>query len=91
LAKNGPHRGKELASALKITEQQLYRSLGRLRAKGMVNASPQRPARFSAVSLEKVLELYAKAMIEQAKALQASRKELLTTCRSTIKKDSSKS
>jgi len=57
----------------------------------MVNASPQRPAQFSAVSLEKVLELYMKAMIEQAKALQASREELLSTWRSTIEKDSTNS
>jgi sugar-specific transcriptional regulator TrmB len=91
LAKKSPQTGKELANALKITKPQLYRSLRRLRAKGMVNASPQRPAQYSVVSLEKVLELYAEAMMEQAKALQASRKELLTAWRSAIGKDSAKS
>jgi sugar-specific transcriptional regulator TrmB len=91
LAKNGPRSGKELANAMRITRQQLYRSLRRLRAKGMVNASPQRPAQFSAVSLEKVLKLYMKTIVEQAKSLQASRKELLITWRSAIGKDSAKS
>jgi len=57
----------------------------------MVNATPQWPAQFSAVSLEKVLELYMKTMIEQAEALQASREELLITWRSTIEKDSTNS
>ena len=88
LAKNGPHKGKELANTLRITKQQLYRSLRRLRAKGMVKATSQRPAQFSAVSLEKVLELSMKATIEKAKALQASRKELLSTWRSMIEKES---
>ena len=91
LAKRGPHNGKELANALRITKQQLYRSLRKLRAKGMVNASPQRPAQFSAVSLQKVLELFLKAKMEQAKALRASRKELLSTWRSMNEKDSANS
>ena len=91
LAKRGPSSGKELASALKITKQQLYHSLKRLRAKGMVNATHTRTAQFFAVSLEKVLELYMKTMIEQAKALQATREELLITWRSLLEKDSAKS
>jgi sugar-specific transcriptional regulator TrmB len=88
LAKKGPHNGKELANALKLTKQQLCCSLKSLRAKGMVNATRERPTQFSAVSLEKVLELSMKATIEKAKALQASRKELLSTWRSMIEKES---
>lgn len=57
----------------------------------MVKATSQRSAQFSAVSLEKVLELYMKAITEQAKALQASKKELVATWHSTLEKDSSNS
>jgi len=91
LAKNGPHRGKELVNTLRITKQQLYRSLRRLRAKGVVKATSQRPAQFSAVSLEEVLELYMKTITKQAKALQASKKELVAKWRSTLEKDYSNS
>jgi sugar-specific transcriptional regulator TrmB len=88
LAKKGPHRKKDLADALKLTKQQLYRSLKSLLAKGMVSATRERPAQFSAVSLEKVLDQFMKARKEQAKALKASRKELLSTWRSLNEKDS---
>jgi sugar-specific transcriptional regulator TrmB len=57
----------------------------------MVNASPPRPAQFSAVALEEVLELYMKTMVEQAKALQASRKELLSIWHSMNEKNSANS
>ena len=89
LAKMGPHRGKELANALKLTEQQLHSSLKSLQAKGIVNAILERPARFSAVSLERVLDQFMKTKKEQAKALQASREELLSKWRSMLEKDSS--
>jgi sugar-specific transcriptional regulator TrmB len=87
LAKKGPHGGKDLADALRISRKQLYRSLKSLRVKGIVNATRERPAQFSAVPLEKVLELSMKAAMEQAKAFQASREELLSNWRSMIEKE----
>jgi hypothetical protein len=57
----------------------------------MVNASPQRPAQFSAVSLDKVLDLFMKATVEQAKVLQARREELLASWRSNFEKNSTNS
>jgi sugar-specific transcriptional regulator TrmB len=91
LAKKGPRKGKDLANALKLTKQQLYSTLKSLRVKGMVNHTRERTAQFSAVSLEKVLDLFMKAATEQAKALQASKKELLSSWRSMLETDSSKS
>jgi sugar-specific transcriptional regulator TrmB len=91
LAKRGPHNEKDLADALKLTKHQLCRSLENLETKGMVSATLERAARFTAVPLEKVIDLFVKAATEQAKALQASRKELLSTWRSAIKQDSSNS
>jgi|WetSurMetagenome_2_1015567.scaffolds.fasta_scaffold01135_3 sugar-specific transcriptional regulator TrmB len=88
LAKRGPHREKELANALKRTTQQLHSSLKNLQAKGIVNATRERTTRYSAVSLEKVLDIFMNAKVEQAKAFQASKEELLASWRSIIKKSS---
>jgi len=57
LAKEGPRKGKSIGEALNLYKQQLYRSLKRLQEKGMVSSTLERPARFSAVSLEKVFRI----------------------------------
>ncbi len=87
LAKKGPHREKELANALKLTKQQLHSSLKNLQAREIVNATRERPAQYSVISLEKVLDLFMKAKMEQAKAFQTSKEELLASWRSIIKKE----
>ena len=87
LAKKGPHREKELANALKLTKQQFHSSLKNLIAKGIVNATRERTTRYSAVSLAKVLDNFTKTKMEQAKAFQANKEELLTSWQSIIKKE----
>jgi sugar-specific transcriptional regulator TrmB len=91
LATQGPQKGKNIAGALKLYKQQLYRSLKNLQGRGMVTATLEHPAHFSAVPIEKVIELIIKAKLEQAKALQESREELLSSWRSIIKKEFSDS
>ncbi len=88
LAKEGSQTGRNIAEALNLYKQQLYRSLNRLRRKGIVTATLEHPANFSAVSLEEVLDGLIEARREQALALQASRSELLSYWRSMVKKDS---
>jgi len=87
LAKMGPQKGRNIADALKLYKQQLYRSLRNLQGKGLASATCEHPAPFSAVSLERVIELYVKVQTEEAKALQETKEELLSTWRSIIKKD----
>lgn len=91
LAMKGPQKGKDVAEELNLYKQQFYRSVKHLRGRGFVKSTSERPARFSAMALEKVLEFLIEAKKEQALALQASRKELLSSWRSLVKKDSSKS
>jgi sugar-specific transcriptional regulator TrmB len=91
LTQAGPTRGREIAASLRLYKQQLYRCLKGLKCKGCVKAALERPAMFSAVPLENVLDLIIKAKMEQAKGLQASRDELLSYWHSMIKKNSSKS
>jgi sugar-specific transcriptional regulator TrmB len=82
LAKRGPHRGKDLTSALKITKQQLYPSLKNLQERGIVNSTLKRPALFYAVPIEKVLDTFIKARIEEIQRLIQNKGELLSSWRS---------
>jgi sugar-specific transcriptional regulator TrmB len=87
LAKEGLHPGRNIAEALKLYKQQLYRSLKRLQRKGIVSASLERPAQFSAASPEKILGFLIAAKKEQALVLQESREELLSSWRAITKKE----
>lgn len=91
LATEGPQEASDIAEALQIYKRQLYRRLKSLQSKGIINASPEYPARFSAVLFEKVLDLLIKAKMEQQQALQESKEELLSTWRSITRKDAPKS
>ena len=72
LAKRGPHTAKDLETALKMPKWQIYKSLRNLQKKGTVTATLHRSALFSALPLEKVIDLAAKARIEEAQREQAS-------------------
>ena len=91
LAKKGPHKQYDLAVALKLANYQLCVSLESLVRRGMVKDFPEDSSKYVAVPFEKVLDEFMKATEEQARALQASRKELLSAWRSINEKDSSNS
>jgi len=78
LAKKGPKKASEITSALKMTRQQLYIVIRRLQSKAIVNATIDRPAKFSAVPLNKVLDLIAKAKFEEAKIIENNKGKLLS-------------
>jgi sugar-specific transcriptional regulator TrmB len=87
LAKKGPKREQDLANALKLAKQQLYSSLKNLQSKGIVTATVEESALFSAVAFERVLDLLVKVNIEQAKAVKETKNELLTSWRSMSERD----
>jgi len=87
LVKNGSQTAKDIVASLKVHRQQLYRSLKNLQNKGIVVPSKERPARFSAVMLEKVLEIFLKAKIEQQQNLQKNKAEILSTWQSLVGRD----
>jgi sugar-specific transcriptional regulator TrmB len=91
LTTEGLQKATDIAEELKLYKQQLYRSLKRLHRKGLVNVTLERPARFSAVSIEETFDFLIETKKEQALALQASRKELLSSWRSMVEKQSSDS
>jgi sugar-specific transcriptional regulator TrmB len=87
LAKMGPQKGRNIADALKLYKQQLYRSLRNLQGKGLASATCEHPAQFSAISFERVIDMYIKVKTAEAQALQETRQDLMSAWRSIIKKD----
>jgi len=87
LAQQGPQKGRNLCNELNIQKHQLYSSLRNLQGKGLVSATCEHPAQFSAVSFERVIDMYIKVKTEEAQALQETREDLMSAWRSMIKKD----
>ncbi|MGD0451874.1 MAG: helix-turn-helix domain-containing protein [Candidatus Bathyarchaeia archaeon] len=86
LTKNSSQKARNIAQTLKTSERQVYRSLKTLQVKGAVNASTERPAKFSALPFEKVLEALVKANIEEVRIIEQKKNELLTEWQTLIKK-----
>ena len=82
LAKRGLQKARDIAKPLKMNKQQLYRSLTNLQSKGIVSATLEHPARFSAVPFEKVLDLYVKTKMEEAQSIQQNKDKILSVWRS---------
>jgi sugar-specific transcriptional regulator TrmB len=86
LAKKGSIKAIEVGKALKMSKPQLYRSLKNLERIGIVSATLEHPAKFSAVTFEKALDLLAKAKmkkaLEEAQHIQESKDELLANWQS---------
>ena len=77
LSKKGLQKGGEISDSLKMNRQQTYRSLKSLQGKGIVTATLEHPARFSAVSFEKLLDLFIKAKMDETQRLQQNKDEIL--------------
>jgi len=88
LTKNGSQKARNIAKTLKTQRRQVYRSLQNLQTKGIVNASTERPAQFSAVSFEKVLDELIKSNREEAKRIEKNKNELLTKWQTLIRESS---
>jgi len=91
LAKRGTHKIRDIASVLNLTESNIHKSLKDLLNRKLVKTSSEYPLGFVAVPFEQVIKLIIEVKKEQAKSLQASKEELLSTWRSITEKDSSKS
>ena len=78
LAKKGTQRARDIAKSIEMNKQQLYRSLTSLQSKGLLSSTLEYPARFTAVSFDKVLDLFVKTKMEEAQQIQQSKSELLS-------------
>jgi sugar-specific transcriptional regulator TrmB len=85
LTKNGSQQARNIAETLKTHRRQVYRSLKNLQTKGIVNASNERPAQFSAVSFEKALDALIRANREEAKRIEQNKNDLLSKWQTLIR------
>ena len=77
LARNGMHKGGEIANILKMHKGQVYRILKSLQSRGLVEMTLEVPTHFTAVSFARVLDSNIRMMREEATSLQNERKELI--------------
>jgi HTH-type transcriptional regulator, sugar sensing transcriptional regulator len=77
LAKKGAKKASDVCKTLKLTRQQFYPSIKQLQSKGIVNTTIERPARFSVIPFEQVLDVYIKDKMDEAQSLQLRKKDIL--------------
>jgi sugar-specific transcriptional regulator TrmB len=82
LAKRGMQKAFDMSKSMKMNKEQLYRSLKKLQSKGIVTATLEHPARFSAVPFEEVLDLFIKSKMEEAQEIQQNKDEILSVWKS---------
>jgi sugar-specific transcriptional regulator TrmB len=87
LAKNGPCSGKDLATALNLPKWQLYSRLGNLTKRQIISATTERPAFFSAVPFEKIIDLLIRAKIDEAQLVQENIENTILDWRLMLKED----
>jgi sugar-specific transcriptional regulator TrmB len=85
LALNGPEKGKNIVKNLKISKQQIYRSLKHLQDKGIIVSDSENKNSFSALPFEEALKSLIRKEKEQNEMMQ---KTLLSTWKTMIKKNS---
>jgi sugar-specific transcriptional regulator TrmB len=78
LAKKGPVIAREILSGTKINKAQVYRSLKNLQSMGIVESTLECPARFSAISFDKVLDLFIKAKKDETQKIEENRATILS-------------
>jgi len=87
LAIQGPHKLKKIAVALNQTIDSIIISLNELQNLGIVRSSVDDPGIYIALPFGEVIDLFIDLKKEQAKTMQESREELLSSWRETIKKE----
>ena len=81
LTTTGPQKARNIAVALHMDKQQLYRILKKLESRGIVNVSNETPAFFSVVFIEEIVNSMINAKKEQALTLQETKDALLYSWR----------
>jgi HTH-type transcriptional regulator, sugar sensing transcriptional regulator len=78
LGKRGLQKGQDIAKALKVHKQQIYRSLKNLQNKGIVSVTLDHPARYSAEPFQKVIDLFIREKVEETQRLKQSKGSILS-------------
>ena len=78
LSKEGALKGGELAKKLRMHKSQVYCILKNLQSKGVAECTIESPARFEAISLERIIDSNIRAKRQEAFLLEQTKKDLLT-------------
>lgn len=81
LAKRGPQTAKEITLGLRISKQKLKPILSSLLEKGAVVSNFKPVTQFSALSIEKVIDIQVKKTVNQAKSITEAKEKLLASWR----------
>ncbi len=84
LGKKGPQKAKTIGKLLNIPKTRLYVILRSLQSKGLVNATLEYPAKFSALPFEKALDLFVKAKMEDAQRIEKGKTEILNDWKAIV-------
>jgi sugar-specific transcriptional regulator TrmB len=87
LALKGPKKAENIIDNLRMSKQQIYRSLKVLQEKGVVFADIENSGVFSALLFEKALYLLIETEKEKTKILQEAKRSLLPDWKTTIRKN----
>lgn len=77
LLKLGPITASEIGRSLGISRTEVYNILTSLQNKGVIEASLDRPSKFSAVGFEKALEILIEAQRKRVTSMEKSKEELM--------------
>jgi sugar-specific transcriptional regulator TrmB len=77
LAKHGPIKGGEIVKRTKTHRALIYRILGSLQKKGLVESTLESPSRFQAIPFEAILDQSIKTKKEEAAQIENKKAELL--------------
>lgn len=72
----GPAKAGDLASALRLHRNEVYRSAGRLLSRGLIEMTMERPARYAAVSPGQVFDVEIEGRLAAVRELRAARDEV---------------
>jgi sugar-specific transcriptional regulator TrmB len=86
LALKGPTKTGNMVDNLKMSGQQIYRSLKYLQGKGIVFADSTRRGVFSALAFEKALKMLIETEKEKTEILQETKKSILQDWKTSTKK-----
>jgi len=78
LGKRGALKGGDITKQLKMHKGQVYRTLKSLQKKGLVEATLEYPARFTAVPFEKLIDFFIKSKREEVALIEEKKEDLLS-------------
>jgi sugar-specific transcriptional regulator TrmB len=78
LGKRGALKGGDITRQLRMHKGQVYRTLKSLQKKGLVEATLEYPARFTAVPFEKLIDSFIKSKQEEVALIEEKKEDLLS-------------